>query len=207
MTEQNLKHIQDARYFERLKEIVGVLDRAKERHLALQARVNNLNQATVGQVNGINSGIVNGQGAGQVNGGAPTHGGYPTSGGTIGNAQNVPLAPLYSGATISAGTIMSAGTVNWNTPVYAITGGIPTMGSNCEPEPMMKDGFLPEIKMIARDEFGRDVKMVLEPEPNISAQESLKLMLLVHCYTKSTSKFNPLAYVKKHGLERHFNYS
>lgn len=66
---------------------------------------------------------------------------------------------------------------------------------------------LPNISLMTWDENGNKVELTLKPEANISASDSLKLIMLVMAMSAAPYEFSALAYVKKNNLERHFTYS
>lgn len=67
---------------------------------------------------------------------------------------------------------------------------------------------LPAIVIQTYDEHDSAVTMTLAPEGNISPADATKIMMLMVAVMGSgTAHFNPLNYVKKHNLERHFTYS
>jgi len=69
---------------------------------------------------------------------------------------------------------------------------------------------LPTISMTGFDEYGNSVMMTLSPESGITAGDVSKLLMLTVAVIGghgSGRTFNPLAYVKKHSLERHFKFA
>ena len=67
---------------------------------------------------------------------------------------------------------------------------------------------LPPIEIEAEDlQTGLKAKMLLRPEPNVTANESLKLTMLMFAYASSSEDFNALEYIRQNNLERHFSYS
>lgn len=67
---------------------------------------------------------------------------------------------------------------------------------------------LPTITMTGYADDDSSVLMTLSPESSISSSDVSKLlMLIVAVISGHTMDFNPLAYVKKHSLERHFKFS
>lgn len=65
---------------------------------------------------------------------------------------------------------------------------------------------LPSIVLEDKDEHRQMVTLTLAPEDAISAQEALKLMMLLISYKDQPSQFSALAYVKANNLERHFKF-
>lgn len=55
----------------------------------------------------------------------------------------------------------------------------------------------------------RRIKMVLEPEAGMSVSEKLKIDLMTQVMKESALRlrFSPLAYIRRHNLERHFRFS
>ena len=66
---------------------------------------------------------------------------------------------------------------------------------------------LPPIEFSVCDENCNNVKMTLKPESAISVGELSKILLLSLAYAHAPDKFNTLAYVKHHNLEKHFTYA
>lgn len=69
---------------------------------------------------------------------------------------------------------------------------------------------LPAIVIDGHDDAGQGVRMTLKPEAGISTSDLTKIMMMVIAVIGAGSSglgFNPLAYIKKHNLERHFTYS
>lgn len=113
------------------------------------------------------------------------------SGNTLYNSSNYTAAQGY---TYSNSTGSISGTF------YTDALGMPH-GQSMSPD-------LPTMLIEGYDEHtGKKVKMVLSPESGISNNEIMKLLMLIIGTNTAPTQFNPLAYVKKHNLERHFTYS
>lgn len=82
--------------------------------------------------------------------------------------------------------------------------GLPVRGTRSD------SANLPAIVIDGHDDAGLGVRMTLKPEAGISTSDLTKIMMMVIAVIGAGSSvlgFNPLAYVKKHNLERHFTYS
>jgi hypothetical protein len=136
----------------------------------------------------------------------------PRGGHTSNGAQ--PLTTIPVG--IAGGTLISTGSggSNWNVPSsqYISFGStlIPATPPMAIPPVAWPRSTLPELPpftLDSEDENGLYVQLTLCPESNISAQEALKLMLLLTSYNESRNKFSVFGYVKANNLEKHFRFS
>lgn len=66
---------------------------------------------------------------------------------------------------------------------------------------------LPDMVFYGKDDAGAGVSMTLKPEADISTIELMKINMLIATFIIGGHNTNPLAYIKKHNLERHFTYS
>lgn len=64
---------------------------------------------------------------------------------------------------------------------------------------------LPNLTLYGHD-FGKKIKLTLNPEQSVSPFEALQLTMLLMCYREQPSSFCALAYIKKHNLEKHFKF-
>lgn len=109
-----------------------------------------------------------------------------------------------SGMTITASTL-NAGTAN---SMYTIaTNSAYSYGADAKVNSIQSiSPDLPVLQWDHLDEHGQRISMTLAPESTLSAHEALKLSLLVMATNTNPYSFSAYAYVKKHGLERHFNF-
>lgn len=94
---------------------------------------------------------------------------------------------------------------------FTYTNSIST--SSFEPDSMV-DGLanhskadLPDLQYRCVDASGNKVTMTLSPEAGITTGELTKIVMLSLAVMADGGSVNPLSYVKKHNLERHFKYS
>ena len=66
---------------------------------------------------------------------------------------------------------------------------------------------LPDLQYRSVDVDGHPVTMTLSPEAGITTGELTKIVMLSLSVMADGGSVNPLSYVKKHNLERHFKYS
>ena len=122
-----------------------------------------------------------------------------------GNMTGTATVPIGSGVS---GTAVIGGVLGQN---YMITTGgsitVPAVtGYNVISKPQSDSADLPDIVMEA-DEAGRKVTITLAPDSHLSAQEALKIMMLLMASATEPESFNALNYIKKNNLERHFKYA
>jgi len=145
----------------------------------------------------------------------------PNVNGSSTSTATVPIGGVTGTATIPYGT----GQTSYGTTGTAIVanGGAGILGQNYMittggsitssgvvgytiSKPQSDSPDLPEICMTA-DDGGRKVEITLAPDSHLSAQEALKIMMLLMASATEPESFNALNYIKKNNLERHFKYA
>lgn len=123
-----------------------------------------------------------------------------------------PNDPAYTGGTITGNTITGGGAISSTSgsvnsgffqPWTAIANTLAMVSA-----PVTKRSTSPDLPLMcfnAADEHG-PVTLILQPESTLSANEALKLMMLLVAYCQDADKFCAHAYVRKHNLERHFHF-
>lgn len=123
-----------------------------------------------------------------------SHGGYPTFG--SGQVNGTFSNTVASNGGVSAGSINATGS--------AYISGSSTSFTIATAKPL--NDFLPNLTMTGYELNGDQVQMTISPEAAISPIEAVRLMMLMFVVTNAPGNVNPLAYVRKQGLERHFTY-
>jgi hypothetical protein len=119
-----------------------------------------------------------------------SHGGYPT----FGSGQ---VNGTFSNTVASNGGV--SGSITTTNSFSGIQGSFATGA-----KPL--NDFLPNLTMTGYEMDGNPVSMTVSPEAGISSIEAVRLMMLMFVVTNAPGNVNPLAYVRKQGLERHFTY-
>lgn len=122
-----------------------------------------------------------------------SHGGYPNFG--SGQVNGTFSNTVASNGGVSSGSINTSGS-------GFISGSSFSFATTAKP---LSD-FLPNLTMTGYELNGDKVQMTISPEASISPIEAVRLMMLMLVVTNVPGNVNPLAYVRKQGLERHFTY-
>jgi hypothetical protein len=119
------------------------------------------------------------------------------------STRNLPIGPM----TINgAGVITNVGAATISTG-HIHSGNYAYTGQLILEKAVPTDPDLPSIRITGYDDQKNPVKMEVTPERSISAYESLQITMMLVTLTAGANDFNPLAFVKKNNLERHFSFS
>ena len=113
-----------------------------------------------------------------------------------------------SGSGYGTTAINTASAVNSSNRNYGQTASTSGWSDDkVEAPSLSQSSDLPNISLTTWDENENEIVLTLKPEGNISAADSLKLVMLVMAVSAAPYEFSALAYVKRNNLERHFTYS
>jgi len=116
----------------------------------------------------------------------------PANGASVGASSIGSMVGQLTGVTLSLSPVNSVGYLDSKIQLV---------------DPITDNPKLPSIDFHTHDDAGKSIKMTLLPEGQISAYESLQLMMLMQAAMTNPSSFSVYHFVRKNNLERHFKYS
>ena len=123
------------------------------------------------------------------------------------SAANIPITSGAANTTIPVTISVGGNLLGQNYLITGVGNGKSSIVGYTISKPQSNSPDLPDLVLKADDEHGRSVEITLSPDQDLSAHETLKIMMLIMAFVNEPEIFNALNYIKKNNLERHFKYA